>query len=62
MKTAEVFSLKAHSCDHYLILSLKSFSLNDFETDIVHRLNLAINVASFVKECLPAPPYPTNIP
>lgn len=61
MKTAEL-SLNAHSIDHYLILSRKSFSLNDFETEICLKVYLAMKVASFVKECLPAPPSPTSIP
>lgn len=62
MKTAEVLSLNAHSCDHYFILSLKSLSLNDLDTEIVHKLYFAMKVANFVNECLPAPPSPTSIP
>ena len=62
MKTADVFYLKAHYCDHYLILYLKSLSLKDFDTEIVHKLYLAMKVANFVRECLPAPPSPTSIP
>lgn len=62
IKTADVLSLKAHYKDHYFIFYLKSFNLNPFEAVIWHKLYFAINVASFVKEWRPAPPYPTNIP
>lgn len=47
---------------YYFIFSLKSFSLNDLETERCSKLYLAIKVASFVSECLPDPPSPTSIP
>jgi hypothetical protein len=50
MKTADVLSLKAHYCDHYLIFYLKSLSLNPLDAVIWHKLNLATKVASFVNE------------
>lgn len=46
----------------YLIFYLKSFNLNDFDTEIVTKLYFAIKVANLVNECLPEPPSPTNIP
>ena len=61
INTAEL-SLKAHYIAHYLILYLKSLSLNDLETEICLNVYLAIKVANFVRECLPAPPSPTSIP
>jgi len=62
MKTDEVLSLKAHSCDHYFIFYLKSFNLNPLEAVIWHKLYLAMKVANLVSECRPAPPYPTSMP